>query len=183
MAAWMDLLTALAILMPCDDNALCQYSTEKLGHDTAVNPPAFVFDSLKRVALKWEVVAPHERWAPNYVSELCYVRRYWRALMFAPPLSDCGLLPPPGYAETACRINWAWQERITARRCVYPHWHDEMTLELEATKRIYAVWEMAKEAQIDDRSWAARRLALGRLRDLVGPAYPLPPPVPLEGVD
>jgi hypothetical protein len=145
--------------------------------------PEPLWQALKRVALATEVVGPHERWANDFHSELLYVRRHWRELAEAPALDDSRRLPPPDLVLSSCRLNWSYQEYLKARRCVCRHHWDELTIALEETQRLYQFWELVREAGCAERSWACRRRALLRLRELLGPVAfynaDLPPCLPL----
>ena len=80
--------------------------------------PDTMWRPLKKLALQLEIVGPHERWANDFHSELNYVRRHWRELQDAPPLDECGRLPPVEVTTAYCRLNWAYQECLKARRGV-----------------------------------------------------------------
>jgi hypothetical protein len=151
--------------------------------DVPHRAPEPLWQALKQVALVTEVVGPHERWANDFRAELSYVRRHFRELQDAPPLEDCGRLPPLEVTTAYCRLNWSYQEGLKARRWVCRYRWEELTQALDEAQCLYQVWETVREANCADRSWACRRRALSRLRETLGsPAFyrgELPPCLPV----
>jgi hypothetical protein len=135
------------------------------------------------VALRLEVVGPHERWVDDFHSELCYVRRHWRALTSAPPLCDGDRLPPLPIIKQCRDFNHAYQRCLDLRRQVLLYREAELTGALDEARRLCCVWSLMETAACPTQSWAYRRRALLALREQLGPeAYysgEMPPCVPL----
>src|SRR5947209_18014043 len=77
--------------------------------------PDAVWRPLKKLALHLEIAGPHERWIDDYRSELGYVRRHWRELAEAPPLSDCQFLPDAIIAKECRNFNRTFERMLEAR--------------------------------------------------------------------
>lgn len=145
--------------------------------------PEPIWDALKKVSLKLEIVGPHERWRSDFQAELNYVRHHWRELRHAPPWTDCLRLPPLGVAEDCCCWNFAYQDYAKNRRWLCRHRWDEYSACLEEARQLYLIWKTVHEAADMSNSWVHQRRGLRRLRDLLGPeAYAegqLPPAAPI----
>jgi len=126
------------------------------------------WQALKDIAVVMEVVGPHENWATDFASELRYVRRYWRLLREAPPLSDCHWLPPPSLSREMCCFNETHQAHLQMQRLIYVHRCNQLTEMIAETRQLYQVWECVRRANSPNESWALRRRMLQRLRDSIG---------------
>jgi hypothetical protein len=142
-----------------------------------------MWQSLKEIALRTELVGPHERWITDFRSELAYVRRHGRELANAPPISDALWLPSPAVAQECRRFNLSYQRCLELRRQVALHHQDQCSDALREAQFLGDVWRRVETATSPTNSWVCRRRALQELRDLLGPeAYytgRLPPCVPV----
>src|SRR6202030_1683077 len=77
-------------------------------------PPA-MWEPLKRIALRLEIVGAHERWIDDYRSELGYVRRHWRELAQAPTLLDCQFLPDALVVKECRNFSRGFERMLEAR--------------------------------------------------------------------
>jgi hypothetical protein len=147
--------------------------------------PNFIWDSLKRVSYRYELVGKHERWASDFASEMRYVGRHYAELREAPPLSDSLLFPPLQVCQKSCSFNWNYQEGLKARKAFQLHKSDDIDEEIKTAEKLYRIWEHVREVQCEDRSWVCRRRALLQLRQTIeqGSYYrgELPPCVPIWG--
>jgi hypothetical protein len=165
-----DIVTALLILFP---------AVPQMPHHV----PAGMWQSLKRIALRMEVVGPSERWIDDYRSELNYVRRHARELREAPPLGDVAILPQSSVSRESRCFNLNYQRNLELRRNVALHRQDELDEALQEAKNLSTIWALVDTAACPSQSWVCRRMALMRLREMLGPeAYyggAIPPCVPL----
>jgi hypothetical protein len=142
-----------------------------------------MWQSLKGIALKTELVGPHERWIADFRSELAYVRRHGRELASAPPISDALWLPPSAVAQECRRFNLGYQRCLELRRQVFLHHQEEWTEALQEAQYLGEVWRRVETATCLTNSWVCRRRALQELRQILGSeAYYsglLPPCVPV----
>jgi len=165
-----DLLTALLILSPV---------VPTMPHHV----PGAMWQSLKRIALRTEVVGPDERWIDDYRSELNYVRRHTRELREAPSLGDALSLPPSSVSREGRCFNLNYQRNLELRRNLALHRQEELDEALQDAKHLATIWALVDTAACSSQSWVCRRMALMRLREMLGPdAYysgTIPPYVPL----
>jgi hypothetical protein len=164
-----DLLTALLILSPV---------VPAVPHHV----PSGLWQSLKRMALRMEVVGPDERWIDDYRSELNYVRRHARDLSGAPPLGDACSLPPAAVSRESRCFNLNYQRNLELRRNLALHRQEELDESLQEAKHLASIWALVDTAACSSQSWVCRRLALMRLREMLGPeayyAGAIPPCAP-----
>jgi hypothetical protein len=165
-----DLVTALLILSPV---------VPQVPHHV----PSGMWRSLKRLALDLELVGPTERWIDDFRSELNYVRRHARELQVAPPLDDVVSLPPSSVSRESRCFNLNYQRNLELRRNVALHRQDELDEALQEARHLSTIWALVDTAACPTQSWVCRRMALLRLREMIGPeAYytgAIPPCVPL----
>jgi hypothetical protein len=153
--------------------------------EVPVNPdaPPEAWQALKTISLELEVVGPHERWVPDFRSEVRYVRAHVRALQDAPSLNDCEWLPSAETVADGCRFSEQYQMHLQTQMNQMPHREQEIGQALEESRRLYRVWDTVRRAALPQESWVSRRRALGQLRDALGDeAYysgQLPPCVPV----
>jgi len=145
--------------------------------------PEAVWESLKRLALRSEIVGSHERWRTSFPIELQYVRCHLRTFAGAPSLSCILATMDESVARNALQCNLTYQEYLNCRKVVHLHIGDEIEDALEESRLIAAVWTAAVEAcESNTNSWVSRRRHLQRLQELLGDhdfyAGKLPPAAP-----
>lgn len=121
----------------------------------------------------------------EYASDLVFLRNRARQLRFAPPLADALRLPPHAQARALLDFNRAHYQYLTCRRDLDPAHGEWYQAEMNATDRLYDVWQAVDDAGREYYYPYIRRQAMMRLRDeLIGPdAYyrvRLPPCVPFQ---
>jgi hypothetical protein len=165
-----DVVTALLILSPIPP---------QVPHHV----PAAMWQSLKRIAVRMEVVGPQERWIDDYRSELNYVRRHTRELLEAPPLADAWSLPVSAVSREGRCFNLNYQRNLELRRNLALHRQEELDEALQEAKHLASIWALVDTATCPSQSWVCRRVALMRLREMLGPeayyAGDIPPFAPL----
>jgi len=165
-----DVITALLVLSP-------------VVPPVPQHAPQTLWRPLKSLALHLEIVGPHERWIDDYRSELGYVRRHWRELAEAPPLSDCQFLPDAIIVKECRNFNRTFERMLEARSQTVLCRQEAFREMLCETHRLGDIWGLLETATSANQSWVCRRRALTQLRTKLGPeAYysgSLPPSVPL----
>jgi hypothetical protein len=165
-----DLLTAMLILSPVDP-------------PVPQHVPPALWEPLKRIALRLEIVGAHERWIDDYRSELGYVRRHWRELAQAPSLLDAQALPEALVVKECRNFNRCFERMLEARSQVVLYRQEAMREMLCETHRLGEIWALLETATSANQSWVCRRRSLLQLRQGLGPeayyAGRLPPSVPL----
>jgi hypothetical protein len=145
--------------------------------------PPEAWQALKSISLRMELVGPHENWAPDFRSELRYVRYYARLLNDAPPLADCDWLPPSTVAADFCRFNEQYQCHLQTQQLLATAHADDLGEALRESRQLYIVWDTVRRSTSPNQAWAYRRRTLSQLREMVGEkAYyrcDLPPCVPV----
>ena len=145
--------------------------------------PEPLWDALKNVSLRLEIVGPHERWRSDYRIEVRYVREYLRALVDAPPWIDVLRLPPASIASEHCCSNAAYQGYLVHRCCMFRHRWDEYDTCLQEARHLCQIWTTVFEATDMNNSWVTQRTRLAKLQELLGPedyaAGRLPPAAPV----
>jgi hypothetical protein len=144
--------------------------------------------AMQRLALKWEILDEQESGyvlarPETFAHDLQLLRRRYRELADAPPVSDCERFPDRATVGDLLAFNRAYRECLTSRQAVEPARRWELREALQETDRLYEVWDAIGDARRDSWYVTFRRQALKRLRDLLGPeAYytgNLPPHVPI----
>lgn len=145
--------------------------------------PESIWDALKQIALKIEIVGPHERWRSDFRAELNYVRYHWNDLRNSPPIADRYRFPPNEMAQYCCFCNNEYQNYIRGKRFLHRHLQHEHEIYLQEARQLCLIWKTVYEATNTDASWASQRKSLRELLNLLGPeSYVegwLPPSAPI----
>jgi hypothetical protein len=160
---------------------------------TAVNPTdgaawAALRPTLQALAVQLEILDPREvRYilarAEDFQSDLNLLRRRYRELADAPPVSDSFRFPDREAINEMLSFNRAYRQYIDIRQAVeLSHWWEHQAT-LQETEQLYQVWDTVRDSRCEYYYVTVRRQALKRLRELLGAqAYysgQLPPYVPL----
>jgi hypothetical protein len=137
-------------------------------------------------AVEWELLDPREERLlrlEEFAADLTVLRRRHQELKDAPPLGDARRFPDRGTSADWLNFNRAYRRHLEARRVID---RDRTAVLKDAGREadhLYQVWDAVREARCDIYYVPVRRVALKRLRDLIGncdyQAANLPPPVPL----
>lgn len=158
------------------------------GEEATPDVYASLSPTIQAVAMQWEILDPREvRYvltrSEDFASDLKLLRRRYRELKDAPPLSDYGGFPPREFISEALTFNRHYREYLSARREVDLLHAESLTEAIQETDQLYAVWDMLRDAHCDYYYCTVRRQALRRLRETLGPeAYGqknMPSAVPL----
>jgi hypothetical protein len=143
--------------------------------------------ALIAVAVEWEILDRRETdvfaRAENIVSDLEMVQKRYRDLLDAPPLCDSARFPNRAAIDELLAFNRAYRCSVENRQPMEAVHGGELRTIQEEVDHLYAVWDTLRDAQSGYRYVTPRRLALQRLRELLGAeAYyrgEMPPHVPL----
>jgi hypothetical protein len=143
---------------------------------------------LQALALRWEILDPREvRYIlarqEDFAADLNLLRRRHGELKNVPSVGDSQRFPERAAVNDLLAFNRAYRQHIDVRQPLeLLNWW-ELRVALQETDHLYQVWDAVRDARCDYYYVTVRRLALKRLRDLVGEeAYyssNLPPCVPL----
>jgi len=143
---------------------------------------------LQVLALRWEILDPREtRYIlarpEDFLADLNLLRRRYRELANAPGVADSQRFPDRGAVNELLAFNRAFRQHIDVRKPLELLHGSELRTALRETDHLYKIWDAVRDARCDYYYITVRRLALKRLRDLIGnEAYysaDLPPCVPL----
>jgi hypothetical protein len=144
-------------------------------------------EPLLAVAVQYQILDPREvketfTRPEDFHEQLANLRRHWHDLANAPAVEDCLRFPDRVTVNDLLAFNRAYRQHIDVRQPVeLVHWW-ELRVTLQETERLYQIWDQVREARCDYYFIRVRRLALKKLRELVGDeAYysgNLPPVVP-----
>ncbi len=167
--AYLDLCIALAIISPIEP-VYPQHA------------PKAAWDSLKRVNVALQIAGPTANYGQDFSNELQWSRNWYRDAYYAPNIEEFMMLPPRSVLMAGVRVNSDYKWRLLAMKYSCLSRAEMFDDVLAAVQRREQIWTKAFEAA--DQTSAllgARRKALQDLREMVGPGYNLPPPVPLPG--
>lgn len=145
-------------------------------------------DAVYRVAVEWQVMDKRETYfllsSPDKFGEdLNTLRRRMKDLQGAPPLSDTVRFPDRAEVAEAIRFNRSYRGSVERRMELDTQRLPLFLQVVRETDELYTVWDAARDAQCDFYYVQVRRLALARLRTLIGDeayrAGELPPAAPI----
>jgi hypothetical protein len=143
---------------------------------------------IQTLAVQLEILDPREvRYilarAEDFASDLNLLRRRYRELADAPPVSDSFRFPDREAINEMLSFNRAYRQYIDIRQAVeLSHWWEHQAT-LQETEQLYQIWDTVRDSRCEYYYVTVRRQALKRLREQLGEqAYysgELPPYVPL----
>src|SRR5947209_7704322 len=144
--------------------------------------------TIQAVAVQLEILDPREvRYIlarpEDFQSDLNLLRRRFRELADAPPVSDSLRFPDREAINEMLSFNRAYRQYIDIRQSVeLAHWWEHQAT-LQETEQLYQVWDTVRDSRCEYYYVTVRRQALKRLREQLGEhAYysgQLPPYVPV----
>jgi hypothetical protein len=144
--------------------------------------------ALQALAVRLEILDPREvRYVlarpEDFKADLKLLRRRYRQLADAPPLSDAFRFPDRPLVNDLLTFNRTYRQYLTARQSIdLVHGEDLRAAVLE-TDQLYRVWDYVRDARCDYYYITVRREALKNLRDMLGAQAfytgQLPPHVPV----
>lgn len=149
---------------------------------------ALLRPALMQLALDAEVLDPREECLLNCESrdpagDLRELRTRWLALALAPALEENRRFPERRLIEQFLDFNRAYRKDLLDRLEVDTVHAEELKHAVAETDELYRIWDTLRDARSGIYYVPARRLALQRVRTLVGPrafySGQLPPHVPI----
>jgi hypothetical protein len=144
--------------------------------------------TLQSLAVDWQILDPREiRYLlvrpEDITSDLNLLRRRYCDLADAPALEEGLRFPERAVVNELLAFNRAYRQHLdTCLTVELVHWW-ELHEALQETDRLYQVWDAVRDARCEYYYVTVRRLALKRLREMIGEdAYftgTLPPYVPV----
>jgi hypothetical protein len=140
--------------------------------------------ALHQTAIDWEILDRREtRYVlaklEDFQEDLDFLRKRRAEYAETPLLIDSDRLPDRRLANDSIRFNRAYRKNLEMRLA----WEaDRATLireVLNENERLYRIWDAIRDAKCDFHYVTTRRVALRKLRDLIGPdafASAEPPP-------
>jgi hypothetical protein len=125
--------------------------------------------ALKQASEALELEPAKGRWIDNWHSEVGWVRKYYRELGDAPPLSDALFLPPREEALHLLAFYLSEQLYYQHLGRIRLHRHEEIQAILEDLRGDAQIWALVESATNAHNAWVCRRQALKQLRELLGP--------------
>lgn len=119
----------------------------------------------------------------DFQSDLNLLRRRYRDLADAPPVTDSLRFPEREAINEMLSFNRAYRQYIDTRQTVeLSHWWEHQAT-LQETEQLYQVWDTVRDARCEYYYVTVRRQALKRLREQLGEQHyysgQLPPYVPV----
>ncbi|MCX7699822.1 MAG: hypothetical protein N2039_03000 [Gemmataceae bacterium] len=136
-------------------------------------------------AIEWEILDPREErlldWE-EWSADLRVLRRRYHELKDAPPLADAHRCPDRRTVGELIRANRSLRRWLQARQALEVDRLGWLRETAEETDELHQVWDLIRQAGSEVYYVPVRRLALKRLRQVLGPtAYEAgdwPPHVP-----
>lgn len=129
--------------------------------------------ALHEIAVAWEILDPREtRYVlsrlEDFETDLNLLRRRYQELRDAPLVAESQRFPDRRTVNELIRFNRAFRKNLDTRQAMES---DRLGLIREAlleTDRLYAIWDAVRDARCEFYYVTVRRLALKKLRDLIG---------------
>ncbi len=146
-----------------------------------------VRDAILHTAVEWQILDRREtRYVlakpDDFQEDLDFLRKRRADLAEAPKVIDATRLPDRAVINDCIRFNRSFRKNLELRMAWEPDRADFILEVINETERLYKIWDAIRDAKSDLHYVTTRRIALLKLRDLIGPAAyecgPTPPFVP-----
>jgi hypothetical protein len=130
--------------------------------------------ALHHTAIEWEILDPREtRYVlakhEDFQGDLDFLRKRKAELAEAPKVIDSARLPDRAMINDAIRFNRSFRKHLETRLA----WESDRAVligeVINENERLYRMWDAIRDAKSDLTYITTRRLALLRLRDMLGP--------------
>ena len=143
-----------------------------------------VRDAIHQTAMDWQILDSREtRYVlarlEDFQGDLNFLRKRRMDLAEAPMVIDTDRLPDRGRINDSIRFNRAFRKNMEVRMAFEADRADFLLEVINENERLYKIWDAIRDAKSDLHYVTTRRLALLKLRDMIGPdAYDSiePPP-------
>ena len=143
--------------------------------------------ALHQTAIDWEILDAREtRYVlakpEDFQEDLDFLRKRRADFAETPHLAASDRLPDRRLMNDSIRFNRAFCKQLETRLAWEADRAELIREAMSETERLYRVWDAMRDAKCDFHYVTTRRLALRKLRDLLGPDFltsgELPPCVP-----
>jgi hypothetical protein len=148
---------------------------------------AVVQAAIQQTAIEWQILDPREtRYVlakpEDFQEDLDFLRRRKMDFETLPRVAESDRLPARQVLNENIRFNRAYRKTLETRLAWEPDRAGEIGEAIRETERLYKVWDAMRDARCEYHYVTVRRLALQKMKDLIGPedyaAGVLPPFVP-----
>jgi hypothetical protein len=146
-----------------------------------------VRDSLRQTAVEWEILDPRETGyvlakLEDFQEDLNFLRKRRGDLREAPRVVESNRLPDRETINNCIKFNRSFKTNMEMRILWEADRADFIREVINENERLYKIWDAIRDAKSSLHYVTTRRLALQKLRDIIGPdAYAsgdAPPYVP-----
>jgi hypothetical protein len=143
--------------------------------------------AIHQIAIDWEILDPREtRYVlgkpEDFQEDLNFLRKRRIDFEDVPKVSESDRLPTKQAVNDNIRFNRAYRKNLETRLTWEPDRANLINEAIQETEKLYKIWDAMRDAKCDYHYVTVRRLALKRLKDLIGPEVYLtgesPPYVP-----
>ena len=143
-----------------------------------IPPPAerwpIVRNALHHTAVEWQILDPREtRYVlakpEDFQEDLDFLRKRRSDLAEAPKVIDTERLPDRALINDCIRFNRSFRKHMELRMAWEADRADFILEVINETERLYKIWDAIRDAKSHLHYVTTRRLALLRLRDMIGP--------------
>jgi hypothetical protein len=151
--------------------------TAPLGtHEVPPSPERWpvVRDALYQTAIEWEILDSREKRyvltkSEDFQDDLDFLRKRRCELAEAPRVIASQRLPDRNSINDCIRFNRSFRKNMELRLAWESDRADFIREVINENERLYKIWDAIRDAKSDMHYVTTRRLALLKLRDLIGP--------------
>ena len=148
-----------------------------VGTPEQVPPPdrwLVVQGAIQQVAMDWEILDVREtRYvlakSEDFQDDIDFLRKRRVDLAEAPKVNESDRLPPRQAVNDNIRFNRAYRKNLENRLIWEPDRAGVIGDAIDETERLYKMWDAIRDAKCDYHYITVRRLALKKLKEMLGP--------------
>jgi hypothetical protein len=161
-----------------------------VGTPEQVPPPdrwQVIQSAIHQTAMEWEILDAREKRyvlakPDDFQEDLDFLRKRNIDLEDAPKVGESDRLPSRQAVNDNIRFNRAYRKNLETRLLWEPDRANVIGEAIRETEKLYKLWDAMRDAKCDYHYVTVRRLALKKLKEMVGPEIyftgELPPYVP-----
>ena len=143
--------------------------------------------AIHKVAIDWEILDPREtRYVlvkpEDFQEDVDFLRKRRLDLEDAPNVNESDRLPSRQLVNDCIRFNRAYRKNLETRLLWESDRANVIEEAIRETEKLYKVWDSIRDAKCEFHYITVRRLALKKLKDVLGPELystgDMPPYVP-----
>jgi hypothetical protein len=133
-----------------------------------------VRDALHQTAVDWEILDSRERRyvltkREDFQDDLDFLRKRRAELAEAPRVAEAERLPDRLTINDCIRFNRSFRKNMEIRSAWESDRADFIREVIDENERLYKIWDAIRDAKSDMHYVTTRRIALLKLRDMIGP--------------